>query len=415
MRLSVPRGIVYHRVFFDLVALAKAAFVKLDDKNLIARFEDAFARYMGTRYCLAFPFARTSIYHCLKAQNFAAGCEIIMPPISIKPILDVVLDVGLKPVFVDLDPETLCFDVEKLKAAIGPNTRAVLITYLFGIVPDLGKIMEACRSKNLFVIEDFSHCLNGRFGDRKVGTFGHVGVYSSSSIKTFDIYGGGLLITNEQGLYNELRRQKEGLAGPNRIALLKKIWVDLLRNVATSRIMFHFLVFPLLRFATRLNPERSIKHVGTRDTQMIDKLPKDWFTQFTSFQASIGFRLLPTVELTDMERIKNVEQIKSLANNQISRFPKGAPNTRNVYWQLMAYFDSPFKTQRFFQEKKIDTSTTSLVYISNLSAYPYRGDTPVAGRLHSNGLFIPAYPGLRHRDLRHIADALSATPGDNSI
>ncbi|MBS0618278.1 MAG: DegT/DnrJ/EryC1/StrS aminotransferase family protein [Spirochaetes bacterium] len=316
----------------------------------------------------------------------------------------------LEAVFVDIDPDTLCFDIKKLKMAMTSRTRAILITYLFGMVPDINKIMTACKKNRLFVIEDFSQCLNGKYAGQKVGTFGHVGIYSSSSIKTLDTYGGGLLISNDENIYKFLRTAQAQLSLPRRKALLKKIFIDLVRNVATTRGIFHLVVFPLLRLAAKIKPESTMKPIGRRDAQRLVALPPEWFTRFTSLQAEIGMKILPCVEKADLARVKNVNRMKlRLASTKIN-FPKGVSNVENVYWQLVAYFDDASATQRYFYSQSIDTTTTSLSHIANLPNYPYRGITPCAERLHSNGFFIPAYPGLREKDLQHITQALRQMP-----
>ena len=64
------------------------------------------------------------------------------------------------------------------------------------MVPNLNELIKFCNKNKLFVIEDFSQCLNGKFENKKVGTFGDIGVYSSSKTKTLDVYGGGLCVTN---------------------------------------------------------------------------------------------------------------------------------------------------------------------------------------------------------------------------
>ncbi len=95
-----------------------------------------------------------------------------MPPITIKPMVDVVLSLGLRPVFVDLELETLCFDVDQLKKAITPKTRAILVSST-KLVPDLEPLLTVSQEHGLVVIEDFSHALNASFRGKKLGTFGH--------------------------------------------------------------------------------------------------------------------------------------------------------------------------------------------------------------------------------------------------
>ena len=406
MKLVIPRGIVYHRVLQDIGSLFKSLIAPLNDQKKVEEFERKFAGYLGSNYCIAFPFARTAIYYALKSQNFPRGSEIIMPPISIKAILDVVLECGLKPVFVDVNPETICFDTEKLRQAITPNTKAALITYLFGMVPNMDEMMNVFREHHLFIMEDFSHCLNGRYGEKKIGTFGNVGIYSSSSIKTLDTYGGGLLVTNDSEIFKTTKIYQMQLTPPSRMGLIKKIITDLIRNLATTRLVFHFCTFPFLRFISKTRPDKTIKHLGMRDTQMLKSLPGEWFTRYTSFQAKIGIKLLSEVERGDKIRIRNVELVKSLTKTTKLRFPKGVPNSHNVYWQLMTYVKDPIAAQLYLHTQKIDTSTTSLVNISNLPAYPIQGETPNANFIHSNGLFIPAFPGVSEKEIHYIAKTL---------
>jgi dTDP-4-amino-4,6-dideoxygalactose transaminase len=334
-----------------------------------------------------------------------------MPPVTIKGILDAVLDLGLKPVFVDIDSDTLCFDSEKLNSAITDKTKAIIITYLFGMVPDVEKMVSDCRAHDLFIIEDFSQCLNGKFKNRKVGSFGDVGVYSASSIKTLDTYGGGLLVCDDSSINETLKTEQNKLSPPVRGHLIKKIITDLVRNIATSRIVFHIIVFPLIRLLNYFKPDMLVKQTGDRDKNMISSLPSAWFTWYTSFQAMIGLELLDKTDIGDRKRLANVKEIKSNVNTL--SFPSGVENGENVYWQLVAYFEKPDKVRRYLHSKKVDTATTSLEKISSLPAYPYQGKTPNADRLYTNALFIPCYPNIKDTDIKYLCDVLSNIPKDS--
>jgi perosamine synthetase len=407
MKLSIPRGIVYHKVVDDLYALISSLYEKLDQSSIVEQWEDEFAKYIGKNHSLAFPYARTAIYYALKSQNFPEGSEIIMPPITIKGILDVVLELKLKPVFVDISLSNLCFDEVELNKAITSKTKAILITYLFGIVPDLDNIIKICKNNNLFSIEDFSQCLNGIYKNKKVGSFGDVGVCSTSSIKTLDTYGGGLLVCDDKQLFERLKDMQATLAMPSRLNLVKKIIIDLIRNIATTRVVFHFFVLPILKLISILRPGSVIKHTGGREQKMILELPKNWFEKYTSFQAQIGLKYLNEVESMDSARILNVEYIKSKLN--LLSFPEERPNAKNVYWQLVFFFNNPKTFQKSMQNKKVDTASTSLELISELSHYPFQADTPNANYLCKHGMFIPCYPGLSKHDLKHISNVVNLT------
>jgi|SaaInlStandDraft_2_1057019.scaffolds.fasta_scaffold12553_3 perosamine synthetase len=404
MRLSIPRGIVYHKIKSDVISLLSSLFFKLDDPNKIRVFEEKFAKYMGCKFSISFPFARTAIYYALRIEDFPAGTEIIMPPISIKAILDVVLELKLKPVFVDIDLDTLSFDIDQLKSSINGNTKAIIITYLFGMVPNIPEIISVCNKNNLFIIEDFSQCLNGKFKGKKVGSFGDIGVYSSSSIKTLDTYGGGLVVSDSASIFKKMKKYQAELHSASRMNLVQKIIIDLIRNVATSRLVFHTIVFPIIRLLTFLSPNSTMKHTGGKDVKPIITMPELWFESYTSFQASLGIKIIDSIEYSDSVRIDNVNKIKSIVPSL--NYPRGNKGADNNYWQFISYFDEPKVVQKRLQSMKVDVSTTSLEKISGLESYSCSSDTPNADYLYKNGVFIPCYPGLSGVDINYISSTL---------
>lgn len=242
--LKIPRGVIYHSLAQSVAYFIRSLWMPLDNRIKVREFEAAFASYCDRKHATAFPFARTAIYYVLRTLNLPKGSEVVMPPITIKGILDVVLELGLLPRYVELDADTMCFSLDDLRHKIGPTSRAVILTPLFGLVPDMEAMMRIFRENKLFVIEDFSQCLNGRFGGKRIGTFGDVGIYSSSSIKTLDTLGGGIAVMDDEHLYESLCDAQEGLLKPSRKFLLKKTLVNLIRNFATLQPWFSLLTFP---------------------------------------------------------------------------------------------------------------------------------------------------------------------------
>ena len=208
---KIPRGVIYHKVLESVRYVLTSIFSALNDQSAIKKFESKFAEYCGREYCVAFPFARTAIYFTLKNLNLPSGSEVILPPVTIKGIVDVVLALDLVPVYVDWDFDTLNFQLDDLHRKASPKTKAVIITTLFGLVPDMKVLVDFFRDNGIFIIEDFSQCLNGSFDGKRVGTFGDVGIYSCSSIKTLDTLGGGLAVTSDAALHEALRKSQAGL------------------------------------------------------------------------------------------------------------------------------------------------------------------------------------------------------------
>ena len=402
--LAIPRGIIYQGIFDNLKHLFSAFFCRLNDNQLIINFSNKFAQLIGRKYCVPFPLARVALYFTLKAKKFPEDSEILMPPITIKSMLDVVLQLKLKPVFVDINLETLSFDGSLIKASISPKTKAILVTYLFGMVPNIEEIVDICRENNIFIIEDFSQCLNGKYKDKAIGSWGDVGIYSASSIKTLDTYGGGLAVCDDHNLYNLLYESELSLKAVDRKNLINKILTNLVRNLATQRLIFNYVTFPFIKQVTKKTPEKLLKQTGERDLAMITTLPPVWFTKYSSLQAAVGLRKIQALEHQDKVRIRNCETVK-LALPSI-RFPSGVLQSVNVYWQFVAYFKNPLLVQKYLQNFKIDSAKTSLTKISSLSQYPYSGITPNANQLYENSLFIPAHFNLSKGDLGYLIESL---------
>lgn len=405
MRIPIPRGRISHHLHEDLAWFARAASTNLTDSKLITRFEHEFSRYVDQKHVIAFPFARTGIHSILKSLNLPPDAIVLMPPITIKPILDVVLSLKLRPIFVDINQSTVCFDESALMAATKSAPRVAILTYLFGIVPNVEQICKILRDADVFIIEDFSQCLNGTFRGRRIGTFGDVGVYSASSVKTLDTYGGGLVVTNDDKLAESLRTAQSQLSRPSRIRLLKKIFTNLTRNLVTQPLVFTLLTFPIVRFLAKRGGSDITKFTGDRDRSPLQQLPPEWFESFTSVQAAVGLQQLKQLDKKDALRIAAAKEINSFHN--FSDRPIGDDGGKNVYWQYIVYADEFTHFQRELFAQGIDCATTSLVKISNLEQYPYQASTPNADRLYSNGVYLPCYHQLTKRQRARIGWALA--------
>ncbi len=328
-----------------------------------------------------------------------------MPPITIKPILDVVLDLKLVPVFVDIDQSTVCFSESALTEALKSSPRVAILTYLFGVVPDVEALCKTLRNAGVFIIEDFSQCLNGKFRGDKIGSFGDVSVYSASSVKTLDTYGGGFVFTDNREIAISLGDNQRKLSKPSRSRLIKKIQTDLIRNFASQPIVFAFLTFPVLRFLTWRGGSKLTKFTGDRDQQPLSSLPAEWFESYTSIQAEVGLQQIKQMEEKDTKRKSAISQINS-AHNFKDR-PIGSDGGENVFWQYIVYADNFSEFQKQLTSRGVDCATTSLVKISGLESYPYQGVTPNADRLYSNGVYLPCYHQLTKTQILRISNALS--------
>lgn len=411
--MAIPRTVVYHPIWFDVrnwFRTFRLGGVTPEQAEARVRdFEESFSEYYGVRKTVAFPFARTALYFSLESQGFEQGSEVIMPPITIKPMMDVVLSLGLKPVFVDIELETLCFDPAKLAEAITPRTKAALITYLFGIAPNAEELTRICRDRGLFVIEDFSHALNAEYGGRKLGTIGDVGIYSSAITKTLDSYGGGLAITNDPELGQRLAEAQASLEPTPPVRLRRKITKSVVWNLATRKWVFTLGIFPLIRLMGRLNPVMAQRMTGARLGLVPDRtLPDSYFEKFTWLQAVAARAVMPEVQAGDERRIANATELQFSLSENGSPFAKVLPGARSVYWQFVVFSRQPDRFVRTLARRGIDTGTSNLSLISGLGIYPeYETACPNAELVKTNAMYVPINSRLSARDLERICGTIA--------
>lgn len=177
-----------------------------------AAFEEAIATYTGAKHCIAVNNGTISLTLAALGVGVAAGDEVIVPNYTMIATPNSVGMFGAKPVFVDVERETLCMDIEAARAAITPKTKALMLVSANGRYPAAGiEAFEAlCAEHGITLIEDSAQSLGSRYPDGKhIGLKGAVGSFSFSAPKIISTGQGGALVTNDDALAGRLRKLKD--------------------------------------------------------------------------------------------------------------------------------------------------------------------------------------------------------------
>jgi len=166
-----------------------------------ARFEKAFAEYLGVRYATALPSCTSAIHLSLRALGVGPGDEVIVPDITWIATAAPITYVGATPVFADVDSRTWCLSADSFEACVTARTRAVIPVDLYGNMPDMDAIREVASRRAIAVVEDAAEAIGSEYKGRKAGSFGEAGVFSFHGSKTLTTGEGGMLVTNRQDLY----------------------------------------------------------------------------------------------------------------------------------------------------------------------------------------------------------------------
>jgi L-glutamine:2-deoxy-scyllo-inosose/3-amino-2,3-dideoxy-scyllo-inosose aminotransferase len=172
-------------------------------------FARAFAAHHGAKYGV-FTLNGTISLHCaLAALGVGRGDEVIVSPLTWYATALAVRHVGAIPVFVDIEPDTLCMDPAKMEAAITGRTKAVMVVHAYGSMADMERIVAVARRRGLKVIEDCAHMHGGAWNGRGIGTLGDVGSFSFQMCKVMSSGEGGICITNDAGLAERMFQIKQ--------------------------------------------------------------------------------------------------------------------------------------------------------------------------------------------------------------
>jgi perosamine synthetase len=139
------------------------------------------------------------------AMGVKAGDEVIVPELTWIASVEPVLYIGAKPVFADVLEDTWGIDPQSIKKAITPRTKAIIVVHLYGNLCEMDEIMKIAEENNLTVLEDAAEGLGSEYRNKKAGSIGHAGVFSFHGTKTISTGEGGILVTNDELIYNRAR------------------------------------------------------------------------------------------------------------------------------------------------------------------------------------------------------------------
>jgi dTDP-4-amino-4,6-dideoxygalactose transaminase len=160
----------------------------------VQKFEAALAEYFGGRPVRTQTSATASLEHALLAAGIGAGDEVITPAMSFVATANVIVRVGARPVFVDVDLDTRNIDLEQAEAAITPKTRALMPVHFAGLPVDMDRLYAIAGRHGLRVIEDAAQAIGSAWRGRRIGSFGDLVCFSFHPNKNLTTIEGGCVV-----------------------------------------------------------------------------------------------------------------------------------------------------------------------------------------------------------------------------
>lgn len=194
---------------------------------VVRAFEKSWREWIGTRYALSTFNGTSALYCSYFGIGIGPGDEVICPTYTWICTIAPALFLGARPVFAEIDPETLQLDPEDVRRKISPRTRAIIAVHLWGNVCDMDRLMQISRETGIPVVEDCSHAHGALYDGKIVGSIGQVGAWSLQGSKALSAGEGGMLATDDPEIFERacLSGQVNRLGGID-LATEKYAWLQ---------------------------------------------------------------------------------------------------------------------------------------------------------------------------------------------
>ena len=285
----------------------------------INKFEKDFAKYLGVNHAIATSSCTGALHMGMKAIGIGEGDEVILADTNWIATASPIVQLGAKPIFVDILKESWCLDPELVEKAITKRTKAIVAVHLYGNLCEMNKLEIISKKYSIPIIEDAAEAIGSKFCDKKAGSMGIFGTFSLHGTKTITTGEGGVFVTNDEKLFHKvLTLSNHGRSPENK----KQFWAD--------EIGFKFKMS---------NIQAAL---GCAQLSRIDELiakKRDIFYQYKKFfsnieEISMNPEPLNTVNGFWMPTIVFDEELKLRQEDILKIFKEENIDARNFFWPL---------------------------------------------------------------------------------
>lgn len=343
--------------------IARSDFISGD---AIQYLEEEFASYCGVKYAVGCSSGTSALHLALLGCGIQAGDEVITTPLTFIATTEAISQIGAKPVFVDIDPETYMINPSKIEAAITKKTRAIIPVHLYGQCADMDPILSIAKQFNLKVIEDAAQAHGALYNGKKAGSLSDVGCFSFYPGKNLGAFGdAGMVVTNDEKMAAYMRA---------------------LGNHGRTAKYEHFIEGYNYRLDTL---QAAILRIKLRELDKWNALRRQ--------AASIYNDQLSAVDIT---------------------LPVEPKYAQHVYHLYVIRSSERDRLKTYLHEHGVSVGVHYPIPLHLQPACSYlgysRGDFPIAEQVANEVLSLPMYPGIKEAEIEYVASILSKFCGDTN-
>lgn len=323
------------------------------------KFEEEFAAYCGTGYCVGCGNGLDALFLILKAYGIGAGDEVIVPSNTFIATALAVSRTGAVPVFVEPDTDTYLIDTKQIEGSITERTKAIMPVHLYGQAADMEPIMEIAKRHHLHVIEDAAQAHGAKYKGRRVGGLGDAAGFSFYPGKNLGALGdAGCVTTNDEDLVVKIRA---------------------LSNYGSDYKYHHIY--------------------------------QGYNTRLDEMQAAFLRAKLPYLDQMNQDRRKTADRYLKEINNDRLRLPIVNENNEHVWHIFAVRTRERDKLVNYLKEQNIQTNIHYPTAIHNQLAYKNlnitKGSLPLAEEISETQVSLPMYYGMG-REIDYVIEKLNA-------
>jgi len=336
--------------------------------DYIARFEKAFAEYVGTKHALSTSSCTGALHLILAALGVKSGDEVIVPEITWIATASAACYVGAKPVFVDVEEDTWCMCPKSLQRAITPRTKVIMPVHIYGHPANMDEILSIAKRHGIDVVEDAAPSLGANIRGRRTGSFGRAAAFSFQGAKIMVTGEGGMLVTDDTELFERIKGLWDHGRDPH-----KTFW--------NSSIGYKY--------------------------------------KMSNIQAALGLAQLERIEeLVEKKRQINrwyAEELQGCPHIQLNA---ERPGCRNIMWMTsLILSDRAPVTREELMKKLKEANVDSRPFFYPMSVFPMfeKADTPVAAKVSKEGINLPSGHNLTREQVQYACEVIRHHLGAENI
>lgn len=321
----------------------------------VEKFEEEFAKYCGTKYCVGLDNGISALELGMRALGIKNGDEVITPVNSFIASSSSISFTGATPVWVDCDEKTYNIDISKIESKITKKTKAIMPVHLYGQIADMDKIINIAKKHKLFIIEDACQAHGAVYKGKKAGSFGDFAAFSFYPGKNLGAYGdGGAIVTNNKKIYNIIKT---------------------MRNYGQSKKYYH----DYLAWNRRLDAlQAGVLRIKLKCLDEWNKKRKENAQTYISLLKGVNKIVLPFIE-DHNEHVYHLFVIRTKKRDQLKAYLSSKGIETGIHYPIPIHKQKAYKT-------------------SVLKDYKF----PVAEEYAKEILSLPMCPELKKSDIRHI-------------